>query len=334
MSLYGLFGGWRRGGASAWALRRQAGLPACARASRWQAGFYIFLYFLFPHFASAQEDVNVRGGFLSDSIKIGEQTAYYLTARYPSSLTILFPDSTHSFGTFEYQKKEYFLTETTGGISVDSTLYYLTTFEVDREQSLRLPVYVVHASDCTIVRTSPDTVLITQLVAHVPDTVSADQLPLKMNTSYEEVQYDFNFWMVVIIISAVIAIAVIVWLLFGKRIQRYFKAKRMRRNHALFSERYDALLAQLQKTFSTPVTESALAAWKKYMEQLESRPYSKLTTKETLRIVKEPALTEPLSKIDKAIYGHDTKVIDSLVNLKKFADRQFRRKIKEVIHGQ
>ncbi|MEX1238264.1 MAG: hypothetical protein WEB30_01050 [Cyclobacteriaceae bacterium] len=319
MSLYGLF-------------RPACQRPGLAKAGR-QAGFCIFLYFLFPHFASAQEEVKVRGGFLTDSMKIGEQTAFYLTAKYPSSLTILFPDSTHTFAPFEYQKKEYFMTETTDGISVDSTLYFLTTFEIDRVQSLRLPVYVVHARDCTIIRTSPDTVLITQLVAHVPDTVSADQLPLKMNTAYEEVEYDFNFWMMVIIISVVIAVAVIVWLLFGKRIQRHLRAKRMRRTHAQFSERYNALLAQLQKTFSTLTTESALATWKKYMEQLESRPYTKLTTRETLRIVKEPALTESLSRVDNAIYGHETTVIDSLVNLKKFADRQFHRKIKEVQHG-
>lgn len=295
--------------------------------------FNILILFLVPCFASAQEEVQVRGGFLSDSMKIGEKTAFYLTARYPSNLTILFPDSTHGFAPFEFEKKKYFLTETTGGISVDSTLYYLTTFEVQRVQSLRLPVYVVHTSDCTIVQTAPDTVLITQLVAHVPDTVSVDQLPLKMNTSYEEVQYDFNFWMMVIIIAVVFAVAVIVWLLFGKRIQRYFKAKRMQRNHAQFSERYNALLAQLQRTFSTPATESALAAWKKYMEQLESRPYTKLTTTETLKIVKEPALTEPLSRVDKAIYGHETTVVDSLVNLKKFADQRFHRKMKEVQHG-
>lgn len=303
------------------------------RAWRRKVTLSLLAFVLLPYLVSAQEEVTVRGGFLSDSIKIGEQTAFYLTARYPSAMTVLFPDSTHAFAPFEYQKKEYFLTETTDGVSVDSTLYYLTTFEVGRVQALRLPVYVVHAADSTVRYSAPDTLLITQLVAQVPDTVSVDQLPLKMNTSYEEVKYDFNFWMMIIILAAVFAVAAVVWLLFGTRIRRYLKAKRMRRNHAQFSERYNALLGQLQKTFSTPATESALTTWKKYMEQLEARPYTKLTTRETLRIVKEPALTEPLSRIDKAIYGHETTVVESLVNLKKFADQQFHRKIKEVQHG-
>lgn len=300
---------------------------------RWGVAVFCLVFLVFPHIVSAQEEVVVRGGFLTDSLKIGEETAFYLAARYPSKLTMLFPDSTHAFTPFEYVRKDYFLTETTGGISVDSALYYLTTFEIDRVLYLQLPVYVAHAGDCTVFRSPADSVLVTQLVAAVPDTVSADQLPLKMNTAYEAVDYNFNFWLMVIVIAVLVALLVIAWLLFGKRIQRYFKTRRMRKNHAQFLERYNALVAQLRRTFSTPATESALAAWKKYMEQLESRPYTKLTTRETLGLVNDPRLTEPLSRIDRAIYGHETAVVDSLENLKSFANQQFHRKMKEVRHG-
>jgi predicted transcriptional regulator len=70
------------------------------------------------------------------------------------------------------------------------------------------------------------------------------------------------------------------------------------------------------------------------MEQLEAKPYTKLTTRETLNIVKEPVLTEHLSQVDRAIYGHNTAVVDSLKGLRTFADQQFARKIKEVKHGK
>jgi hypothetical protein len=295
--------------------------------------FMIFVLAL-PGFTLAQEaEVQVHGGFLSDSLKIGEQTAYYVSARYASNLTILFPDSTHSFAPFEYQKKEYFPTQTTNGISADSAIYHLTTFEVDRVQYLDLPVYVVHNRDCTVMQTETDSVLITQFVAAVPDTVPADKLPLKMNTAYQKVFYDFNVWLVAIILAILLALAIITWLLFGKKIKRYFKARRLEKNHAYFLDTYNAFLRQLQTTFSTPIAESALAAWKKYMEQLEARPYTKLTTRETLGLIKEPALTEDLSRIDRAIYGHGTTVVEPLQNLKNFADQQFKRKLKEVQHG-
>ena len=293
------------------------------------------LVFLTPTFLFAQEEnVSVRGGFLSDSIKIGEQTAYYLAARYPSELTILFPDSTHAFSPFEYQRKSYFTTETTQGISVDSAVYYLTTFEVDRVQFLQLPVFIVQAPDCTVVQSGADSLLITQFVARVPDTVSVEQLPLRMNTAYQKVHYDMNFWLIVIVLSVFAILVVVIWVVFGKRIKQYFRARRLRQNHASFLATYNAFLRQLQTTFSPPATESALATWKKYMEQLESRPYTKLTTRETLRLIREPALTEHLSRIDNAIYGHNTTVVESLENLKNFADQQFKRKLREVKHGK
>lgn len=304
-------------------------LRCCQRG---RASIIILFCFLIPSTLFAQE-VMVQGGFLSDSLKIGEQTAYYLSAHYPSNLTVLFPDSTSSFSSFEYQRKEYFSTKTTDGISADSTLYYLTTFEVDRVQYLDLPVYIVNAQDCTLVRTSADSVLITQFVQQVPDTLSADKLPLKMNTAYQKVFMNFNFWLMVIIIFVLLTLAVLGWLIFGKNIRMYFKARRLQKDHLQFLQNYNSFLGQLQAAFSGPVTESALSVWKKYMEQLESRPYTKLTTRETLNLVKEPALTEHLSQVDKAIYGHDTAVMESLESLKSFAVRQFSRRMKEVKHG-
>ena len=315
MSVCGSFRGWRR--------------------SETFLRILFFSFILLPGGTLAQEaEVRVRGGFLADSIKIGEPAGYYLSAHYPVNLTVLFPDSTHSFYPFEYQSKAYFATETTDGISADSTVYYLTTFEVDRVQYLRMPVYIVQGGDSTEVSTSADSLLITQLVAHVPDTIPADRLPLKMNTAYEKVSYDFNFWVMVSVIILLTALVVFGWLIFGKTIQRHFRIRRLRRNHAQFSERYNTVLGELKRTFSPPTTESALALWKRYMEQLEAKPYTKLTTSETLRLVREPALTEPMHRIDGAIYGHETAVVDSLEDLKRFADRQFKRKMKEVQHGK
>jgi hypothetical protein len=284
-------------------------------------------------FAAIAQEVEVRGGFLVDSIKIGEPAPYYLSARYPSDQTVLFPDSTHTFTPFEYESKEYFLTRTTGGISADSAVYFLTTFEVERVQYLQLPVYVVIDRDSIIVTSQADSLLITQFVAQVPDTIATPELPLKMNTTYQKVFYNFNVWLLVIIAGVLIAIAVIVWLVFGKRIRRYFLMKRMQKNHASFLNAYNTWLAQLKTTVSSHVTESALFTWKRYMEQLDAKPYTKLTTRETQRLIPEPSVAEHLHRIDKAIYGHETPVVESLENLKNFADQQFHRKLKEVQHG-
>ncbi|MDQ2657109.1 MAG: hypothetical protein M3Y60_06780 [Bacteroidota bacterium] len=309
------------------------GSAAAGRLLKITAGIWLALVLTGSALFAQDVDVDVRGGFLSDSLKIGERTAYYVSAHYPSELNVLFPDSTHGFTPFEYDNKEYFLTETADGISVDSTVYYVTTFEVDRVQYLSLPVYVTHGSDCTVFHTGVDSVLITQFVAHVPDTIATAELPLRATTTYQKVFYNINVWMLVIIAAAVLILLLVGWILFGKKIRRYFATKKLLKNHTAFLDRYNAVVRQLSARFSPPATESALVTWKRYMEQLESRPYTKLTTKETQGLLGEPAITNDLSQIDRAIYGHNTQVVDSLENLKKFADQQFRRKLKEVQHG-
>lgn len=280
------------------------------------------------------QDVRVNGGFLSDSLKIGQEAGYFLSAHYPQDLTILFPDSSFSFYPFEYSRKTYFTTRTKDGISADSAIYYLTTFEVDRVQHLDLPIYIVQSQDCTTIVSPRDSILLTQLVAQVPDSISIDKLPLKMNTAYQRVHLQFNFWMFMIGVGIVVFIAIMVVIFFGKRISRFFTVRRLQRNHREFVLRYNAFLAQLEATFSRMTTESALAAWKKYMEQLEARPYTKLTTRETMALLRNDQLGSMLHSLDKAIYGHDTRVIESLHDLRHFAEERFSQKMEQVRHGK
>lgn len=283
---------------------------------------------------AAAQEIKISSGFLSDSLKIGEETAFYLAAHYRSDLNVLFPDSTHAFAPFEYMKRNYFATKTIEGTSLDSAVYYLTTFEVDRVQKLNLPVYIVQARDCTVVQSPSDSVLITQLVAEVPDSLSIDKLPLKMNTAYQKVFFQFNFWIVLIAVGLVIIVAILVWIFFAKRIRQYFRERRMKKRHARFVKAFTGIVEQLQTTFSALTTENALSLWKKYMEQLEARPYTKLTTKETQNIIHDDHLMQNLRIIDTAIYGHDTSVYDSLNFLKNFADQRFSKKIEELNHGK
>jgi hypothetical protein len=296
--------------------------------------FLLYAVALCSFNALQAQQIRVNGGFLSDSLKIGEQTAFYLAAHYPRNLNVLFPDSTFAFTPFEYQQRRYFATETQDSISVDSTVYYLTTFEVDRVQSLSLPVFVVQAQDCTTFLSPRDSVYITQLVAAVPDTIPAERLPLKMETAYQNVLFEFNLWVLLIIAGVLVLLAGLTWVFFGKRIRAYFLVRRLTRKHDQFKASYGTLVAQLQQAFSAITTESALSTWKKYMEQLEVHPYTKLTTPEMLKVIDNEGLGKNLSAIDAAIYGHNTSVLGALEQLKTFADQRFLKKLAEVKHGK
>ncbi|MFZ6013727.1 MAG: hypothetical protein ACOYXT_25535 [Bacteroidota bacterium] len=284
------------------------------------------------HSVSGQE-VKVNGGFITDSLKVGGETAFYLSARYPSSINVLFPDSTYSFSPFEFQKKKYFATETQSGSSVDSAVYYLTTFEVDRTLFLDLPVFVINEQDCTAYHTERDSILVEQMVNQIPDSLNAADLPLKMNTAYQRVFFGFNYLVWGIVLSALVVTLALGWFLFGKKIKRYYRTRRLQRNHQKFMDAYVSSVNQLRSAFSTVKAESSLSLWKKYMEQLESKPYTKLTTREMMAMQKDAALEKNLRAIDSAIYGHQSMVIDPFENLKEYAHRHFQEKIEEVKHG-
>ena len=175
------------------------------------------------------QEVKITSGFLKDSIKIGEPTAFFLTAKYPSNRTLLFPDSTFDFAPFEFEQKKYFPTITKNSESFDSTIYYLSTFEIDSVLYLQLPVYQINEQDCTIVNSPVSSILLTQLVSEVPDSVNAEQLPLKENTAYQPVFFQFNYPIALIALSIVIVLVIVVVVVFGKPIRRYFKIRKLQK---------------------------------------------------------------------------------------------------------
>jgi hypothetical protein len=196
------------------------------------------------------QDVKVSAGFFADSITVGDKTSFYLTARYPRNVTVLFPDSTYAFAPFEFEAKRYFPTTTSDNVSYDSVIYTLSTFEIDRVQRLSLPVFEITDLDSVRHFSSADSVLLTPLVTMSLDTIPVDQLPLKLNVAYQRLSTIFNYPVVLIIVSVVILLCAVGWFIFGKKIIRHFRAKRMIKFHQKFLASYSALVASVKNTFS------------------------------------------------------------------------------------
>jgi hypothetical protein len=293
---------------------------------------FVACSFLCPILGNAQE-LKVSGGFLKDSIQIGEPVAYYLSASYPQSLTVLFPDSVYSFAPFEFERKSFYPTTTSNGTSRDSVIYYLSTFEIEKVQYLSLPVFVTNAKDCTVYTATADSVYLIELVTNPPDSISAQELPLKTNTLYERVFSEFNYVIMMIVGGSLLVASIIAWIVFGKRIRKYYRVKRLKKGHVTFLQTFTNQLQQVNSPFTPEKAEATISLWKKYLEQLEQRPYTKLTTFETIQMVPNEKLGVSLKTIDRAIYGHQTPVQESLSELRKFADEQFLKKLEELKNG-
>lgn len=285
-------------------------------------------YFSIPVAVYAQE-IKVSGRFLKDSVQIGEPVGYTLTAAYPKDLTVLFPDSTFSFSPFEYSRKEISVTKTVNGISYDSVVYYLNTFEVDKVQVLSLPVFATSARDCTAFAAPADSIFLVELVKTLPpDTVAAQNLPLKTNTLYEKVFTQFNYIILAIIAGILLIAAALVWGFFGDRITRYFKIRKLERAYKKFATEFTAQLNQLTDAFSPQIAEQSMLTWKKYMEGLSEFPYTKYTTPEIKKVFTKDTIGLSLTSIDRMIYGGvKPESLDAFVQLKSEAENSFKEKI-------
>lgn len=291
-----------------------------------------FLLLLISNLGFSQE-VKVRGYFDVDTVKLGEPLKFYLTATYPQTYQVLFPDSTFSFAPFEFQKKRYFQTKTTSGLSYDSVIYTLATYEIDKIQTLALPVFQLQKKDSLPYLTETDTVYFKELVGALPDSLAISQLPLKTNTAYNPVSWLLNYPLLLLGGGIVLLIAIVCWIIFGKRIRKYFILKKLVKSHELFLSRFDETVEKLKSGFSPEVAEVSVTIWKKYMEELSSRPYTKFTSRE-IREQESSELGQPLRSVDKMIYGRlAPETYDSFQQLKEFTKNQFNIKVEEVKHG-
>lgn len=271
------------------------------------------------------QEVIPQGHFHKDSVKIGEALPYSLWVRYPKNNDVAFPDSLFNFSPFELEKRDYFNTKSDSLVSLDSVVYYFTTFEIDTVQYLTLPVYLINEYDSTTLYTSTDSIILDHVVTMLPDSVA-----VLVNTDYQKVPLAFNYPYFTIAVIILLLVTLVVFLVFGKRIRRTIRIYWLTKRHKQFVTSFNDLLAD------QPIeVERTLSAWKKYLEKLTSQPYTKSTSKEIIALSQISEIATYLKVIDAHIYGGkksaDTEsAFDFLLTR---AVNQFNTRIKEIKNG-
>jgi hypothetical protein len=281
----------------------------------------------------AQDTPVVRGHFLSDTTGIGKEVPFALTARYNRDLQMLFPDSTYTFAPFEVLRKKYATTRTEGNQSYDSVVYLVATFELDTLQRLRLPVFLVQEKDCVTIFSSYDSLRINHRVHVLPDSVSVERLPLKVNTAYLTVRQLLNYPVLLIIAGVILLACVIAWILFGKKIRLWFALRSLNREYTAFTTRYRTALQELENAYSPRKAEETLVIWKDYMEKLEGNPYTRYTSREIVHHVTDAELAQGLHAIDRSIYGGGAHPREAFQFLLNFTQKRFQLKEHSLRHG-
>jgi len=277
------------------------------------------LFFVFGYTATLGQSIIPNGHFMKDSVQIGEHVAFSLSIKYPKTLELIFPDSTHNFSPFELISKRYFSTVSDSTFSYDSAIYYLSTFEIDTVQYLKLPVYIINEFDSTTLYTSLDSIVLKQVVEAIPDSVA-----MITNTAYVDVPMAFNYPYATIGLVFIVLIIIVLWLIFGKKIRSKIKVYQLKKRHTAFIQKFDDLVNSNRLD-----AEAILILWKAYLEKLKKEPFTKLTTKEISAIINQSDLEKSLISIDRNIYGpkDESLLDDAYSHIKALAIEEYMNQI-------
>lgn len=281
------------------------------------------------------QSVQIRGRFLTDSVRIGEPVTYGVSVKYPEKLPIFLPDSLFPFKGFSYFNRSFTPTVNKDGINTDSAVYELVSFSIDSIQYFSLPAFVVNGVDTLFYNPETDSVFLRQYVDIRTDTVAAAELPVKSDTTYAKVieWFDYPFYITASVIAAVLL--AILWIIFGKRIIRTIRQRRLNRRLQDFLNRFGAYIQEMQSEYRPQIARQAVHLWKGYLEQLEGLPYRSLTSREISGLAEHGELELPLKGIDRLIYGgSQPENLEAFHRLKSFSEDRSFRMMERIKQGQ
>lgn len=294
---------------------------------------YFFVVTLLLTAAVHAQDAVPEGRFLQETVKVGEPLRYSLHYAHNPKMRLLFPDSAYveKETDFECMRRQYFPTRTLGAESVDSVVYTLRTFELDSTQQLRLPVFLMTAQgDTQKIYARPARIQLRYALTSIDTLQRAAQGNtaqfLKTDTRFQKVAREFNYPYFLTGLFVFVLVFVLVAVLFGRRIRRYFRQRRLKKQHKTFLSDYNRLLAQ---GVDSKTAEKALTHWKNYLERLQKKPYSSYTAREIARLHPEAGLQEPLKQVDRAVYGGRTgeATASALETLRAYAQTAYQERI-------
>lgn len=247
-----------------------------------------------------QQLTKPKGSFSQDTLQLGELVQYTLVHRHPAEHEVILPSDNYNFAPFELVRNTYFPTVTKAGISTDSAIYTLRTFEVYATQQLALPVYILREQDTLRVYAPATAVHLKQLVQNVQEP-----LQVKADTELAPVEKRFNWPVMLLWLAASFSFVGLVWLIFGQSIKKRYRLYRLRKDHLYFASRFSSHKDRFEKSGVQTSIEKAVSLWKNYLTKLERSAINSFTTKEIVEFYNnDEEVNTALRICDKAIYGN------------------------------
>lgn len=289
----------------------------------------LLLLFFLPFLSWAQE-VRVDGYFMQDSAKLGERVGYVLKASYPEQKQLIFPDSLYDFSPLVLLEKKTFISNTSEGITKDSTIYFVSNFSLEPSVFLALPVYELARYD---------SITHFPLEAELKLKLTLDSIPeqpvFQENNVYQPLEKEFNWIVIGILLGGIILLLLIFYFLFADRIKRMWKDRNQRRRWNQFEKKWIKQTTLLNQEPTLELADEVQGMWKSYMESLTKLPFQEWTSSEIGEKLDDPEVFKALRTIDLIIYaGGSEKSEEATSYLLKLAREKHLEKLNEMKHAR
>lgn len=294
---------------------------------RWSV---LLVHCLLFAFADAQTP---NGVFLTDTIEIGKPFQYSLSVRHRPNVEVIFPDTARDFSPFLVRTIEIFSTRTDARGSLDSSVYTLISFETRPTQTLQVPILLLRTpTDSAVVRSNVDTIRLRERI----QTQRPDTLRLSTNTSVVPLRQQMNYPLLMTILVGLCALAGVLFLFFGGTIRTRVRRYQLYRQYLNFQRAFNRLARNTGPETAHEDAGRAVVIWKKYMERLERKPFTSLTTREIVELVQDNRLADALKEIDGVIYGgvYSDQTQQSLRVLIEVADSAYQRNRVQLVEAK
>lgn len=283
----------------------------------------------FPLSLIAQE-VQVDGYFLADSAKLGERIGYVLKTSYPAHKQLIFPDSTYDFSPFVLLEKQTFLSSTKDSVTSDSTIYFLSNFELDSVAYLTLPVFELSRYDSITHFPLEANIAVKWTLDSIPE-----ELMFQENNVYQPIPKKWD-WVLIGLIS--LAFLILIgggYWLFGDRIRRFLFERNEKRRWKNFEKRWKEAISGLEANPSMEAADELLGIWKGYLESITGLPIREWTSSELGEKLEDIKIFSSLRTIEVIIYaGAESEIKESSEYLLQIAKEKYEQKLKNIKHDR
>ncbi|NMM48605.1 hypothetical protein [Marinigracilibium pacificum] len=286
-----------------------------------------FLFFFLTTSSILAQDITYEAYFRSDSVKAGMPLEYVLNVQYPKEIDVLLPDTTFNFGDFLLTGRKFAPTYSDSIFSYDSVVYELTSFSIEKIQTLSLPIKYYTESDSGELNTNTDTLYFVEYIPVVSDT-----LQVKENTAFQPLEKLINYPILTLVVIFVIVVIIILIIVLARPLKIALKKWRLKRKYNRIRNSFEK-----QEVNNRHDASKKLALWKRLLEVPTDIPVPALTTDEIIKFSDTSQIETELRSIDRYIYSNKNDNSDLMVaydKLLSLSDNILEQKLQRLSHAR